>query len=495
MTGSHGAVARRAAAPAERSAAPALWAARSALYLATAASIGARSGGDAAFVRLLAHGRAILAGQEFAAGRQAIDRLDVLPSVAYAAAERIAGFGGVVALGALCAIAMLALVEAQARIRGAAPGWSLAAAAGAAIVSIGAPSAGGSAFAWMLAAAFGFALAGAQGTPPPGAQRTNAGAQIRWGLFAVLAAWVWAASSWIAIAAPALALAAALGRRGDRTLLAITAGSALAVLMTPAGLDLPREAFAHLAIDGTAAHVLDWQPNAISSAAYRFGLIPLVVALVWFRLPQLADWPSVSGVLTLAFVCGAAMPLAGIAILPCLVGAAGGPEPLDLSVPSRFPLARFTPLTLPGLGLALSLAFSCAIFSALVAGLGARSSAGVALPQAIVERLAAERTAPTIVLCQPAEWCALVDALGRDDIRAFASDRIGSLGEPRLRDQIAIVGVRPEWRAALARNGIGAILVAKNAVLATLLALQPDWHVVARNESATLFVREKRERR
>jgi hypothetical protein len=329
----------------------------------------------------------------------------------------------------------------------------------------------------MLAAAFGFALAAAQGTPA------------RWGLFAVLAAWAWAASSWIAIAAPALALAAALGRRGDRTLLAIAAGSALAILVTPAGLDLPREAFAHLAIDGTAAHAIAWQPNAISSVAYRFGLIPLVIALVWFRLPRLADWPAVAGALTLAFICGAAMPLAGITILPCLVCAAGDSEPRELPAPSCFPLARFTPPAL------LWLALSCAMFAPLAAGLGAKSSAAVALPQALVDRLAAERTAPTIVLCQPAEWCALVDALGRDDIRAFASDRIGSLGERRLRDQLAIVRVRPEWRAALARNGIGAILVANDAVLSTLLALQPDWQVVARTEPATLFVHERRERR
>lgn len=489
MLGTRLAGARGSVGQGVQSGASARWAARSGIYLAVAASIGARHGSDAAFVRLLAHGRAVLSGQGQSEGQRFIERLDLLPSVAYAAVEGIAGFGGVVAFGAFCAIVMLAFVEAQARVRGAASGWALAAAAGAAILSIGTPSAGGSAFAWMLAAAFGYALAIAQGMPAARAQGANAGAHLGWGLCAVLAAWAWAASSWIAAVAPATALAAALGRRSARTLLAIAGGCALAILATPAGLDLPREAFAHLAIDGTAAHAIVWQPDAISSVAYRFGLIPLVVALVWFRLPRLADWPAVALALSLAFLCGAAMPLAGIMILPCLACAAGGREPRERPPPSSFPLSIFAPLTL------LGLALSCALFAPLVAGLGAQPSAGIALPQALVERLSAERTAPTIVLCQPAEWCALVDALGRDDIRAFASDRIGSLGERRLRDQVAIVRVRPEWRAALARNGIGSILVAHDAVLATLLELQSDWHVVARNELATLFVHEGRERR
>ncbi len=435
-----------------------MWVARTALYLAVAVSAGARGGGDASFVRLLANGRAILTGHG------SFDRLDVLASVAYAAAERAGGAAGVAAFGALCAIAMLVLVEAQARARGARPGWSLAAAAGAAVLSIGTLSADGGSFAWLWAAAFGYTLAGTD--------------RRRW-IFAVLLAWAWGASSWLAIAAPLVALAAALGRRGDRTLLAIAAGSALALLATPAGLGLPREAFAHLSLGGAAATALVWQPNAVSSPAYKFGLIPLVIALVWFGLPRLADWAPVAAVLIFALAAGAAMPLAGIVILPSLVSAAG---PSGAGEPSGRRAFAWR---------ALGVSLPCALFAPLMVTLHAQAGTAPALPVALVERLAAEHSGRTVVLCRPEEWCALVDALGRSDLRAFASDRIGVLDERQLRDQVSIVRVRAGWRAAIARNGIDAILVANGEALATILALQPDWHAVPSGShgNATLFLR------
>jgi hypothetical protein len=123
--------------------------------------------------------------------------------------------------------------------------------------------------------------------------------------------------------------------------------------------------------------------------------------------------------------------------------------------------------------------------------LHAQAPAAPGLPVAIVERLAAEHSGPTVVLCRPEEWCALVDALGRSDLRAFASDRIGSIDERHLRDQVSIARVRARWRAALARNGIDAILVAGGEPLATILALQPDWHAAASSPdgNAMLFLR------
>jgi hypothetical protein len=442
---------------AEPSRALVLWFARAALYLSVAASAGLRSGGDAAFVRLLANGNAILAGRGFP------ERFGVLSSALYAAVERFAGFGGIAAFGAFCAVGMLVLVEAQARARGASGVWALAAAAGAAVVSIGTPSGDGGSFAWLLAAAFAYTLSGTS--------------RRRWPV-AILLAWGWAASTWIAVAAPLLALAAALGRRGDRTLLWIAAGSALAILLTPAGLALPREAFAHLAIDGAGAPLV-WQPNAVSSAAYRFGLIPIVIALLWFGLPRLADWPPVAVALTFVLAAGPAMPLAGIVILPCLVAACGD-EP-------RREAAREQVLAWGSLGIALA----CAFVAPLSAGLQAKSGAA-SLPFALVERLGAERAGPTVVLCRPTDWCALVDALGRSDVRAFSSDRIGSLDERRGVDVTTVQRVRPGWRAAIARDGIDAILVANGETLATLLALQPDWRVDARDDRATLFVRSAR---
>jgi hypothetical protein len=432
-----------------RSRALEMWIARTALYVAAAASVGARAGGDPAFMRSLANGRALLAG------RGAFDRLDCLPSVLYAAVERISGFEGIAALGALCAILMLALVEAQARARGASAAWALAAAGGAAALSLGTLRADGGAFGWMLGAAFMFSLAS---TAP-------------WRLVAaVLLAWAWASSSWIGIAAPLIAAAAAIGRRGDRTLLWIAAGSALATFATPAGLALPREALAHLTLDGARATALVWQPADVSGPAYRFGLLPLVIALVWFRLPRLADWPAVAIALTLAFACGTAMPLAGITILPCLVPAAASRRAAALSWSS------------------LALAIPCALVAPLIFSVQPTGGGASALPLAVVGRLSTERSGRT-VLCAPAEWCALVESLGRRDIRAFASDRIGRLDERQALDQIAISRARPLWRQTAARNEIDAILVANDRALETLLDLQPDWRAVARDESASLFIR------
>jgi hypothetical protein len=455
MIGSHVAGAPPAAGFAERSRTLALWAARAVLYLAVSAAVGARGGGDAGFVRLLADGHAILAGRGF------LGHFDVLSSVLYAAIERGAGFAGLASFGAFCAIAMLALVEAQARECGAEPAWALAAAAGAALLSIGTLSTDGGSFAWLPAAAFVLVLTGND--------------KRRW-IVAALLAWAWAASSWLGAAAPALALAAALGRR-DRTLLAIAAASAVAIFLTPAGSALPKEALAHLSVEG-AGVALVWQPDAVSGLAYRFGFIPLVIALVCLRLPRLADWPAVSLVLALSLAAGTALPLAGIVILPCLVGAVEAPA-------GRGPFGRTLALQ------ALAVALPCALLAPFVTSIAAKAGVAPALPFALVERLADRRAGRTLVFCRPAEWCALVDALGRDDIRAFTSDRIGMLDEAHMLDQARIAAARPSWRAAVARTGINAILIANTAGFATLLALQPDWHAVARSERATLFLRER----
>jgi hypothetical protein len=248
--------------------------------------------------------------------------------------------------------------------------------------------------------------------------------------------------------------------------------------LTPAGLALPREALAHLSIVGAGA-ALAWQPNAVSSPAYRFGLIPLVIALVCLRLPRLGDWPPVALALTLALAAGAAMPLAGIVILPCLVSAAGART-------AREPFARRT-LALQTLAVALP----CALLAPFVASVATKAGGASALPFALVERLSEQRSR-TLVVCRPAEWCTLVDALGRDDVRAFTSDRIGALDEAHMLDQARIAHARPSWRAAVARNGINAILIANGEGFATLLGLQPDWHAVARSERATLFLRTER---
>ncbi len=460
MIGARAVDARPASNLLEPSRALVLWIARTLLYLAVAGAVGARSGGEAAFVRLLASGRAILAGHGV------LGRFDVLASVLYAGAERVAGFAGIAALGALCALAMLVLVEAQARARGATPVWALAAAAGTAAVSIGTLSVDGNSVAWMFAAAFVWMLAGTH--------------RSRW-FVAILLAWAWAASSWIGVAAPAIALAAALGRRSDRTLLAVAAGSALAILLTPAGFELPREALAQLSIDGAAGKMLAWQPNAVSPSAYAFGLIPLVIALVWFGLPRLGDWPPALVALVLALGAGAALPLAGIVILPCLVagsrGLAGAGAEHDRAL----------------VWTALCVALPCALFAPLAMERQAKAGVDPALPFALVERLAAE-PGRIVVACVPAQWCALVDSLGRADVQAFAGDRIGSLDERRLRDQATIAHARPKWRAAVDRNGIGAILVANREPLATLLSLQPAWHELARSDGAVLFVHARRGR-
>jgi hypothetical protein len=300
----------------------------------------------------------------------------------------------------------------------------------------------------------------------------------RW-IVAVLLAWAWAASSWLGVAAPALALAAALGRRGDRTLLAVAAASTVAIFLTPAGPALPQEAIAHLSVTGAGA-ALAWQPSAVSGLAYRFGFIPLVIALVCLRLPRLGDWPAVALALALSLAAGTALPLAGIVILPCLVSAA---EPCA----ERGPFARRT-LALQ----ALAVALPCALLAPFVTSIAAKAGAAPALPFALVERLSEQRAGRTLVLCRPAEWCALVDALGRDDIRAFTSGRIGTFGDAHMLDQARIAAARPSWRAAVARNGINAILIANTEGFATLLALQPDWHAAARSERATLFLRTER---
>ena len=459
MIGSQAAGRVPAADLARRTSAGALWCARTILYLVVAASVGARGGDDAGFVRLLANGRAILAAHELSG------RFDALSSVLYAAVEQGAGRAGVVAFGAICAIGMLVLVEAQARERGANPTAALAVAALTAAVSAGTLTADGGSFAWLAAAAFVFTLAGTE--------------KQRW-LVAVPLAWAWAASSWIGVAAPVLALAALLGRRDDRALFAILGGSALAIFATPAGLDLPREALAQLSLAGAAGKVLAWQPDVVSSVAYRFGLIPIVVALVWFRLSRLGDLPLVAVALTLSLAAGTAMPLAGIVILPCLAGDSG--LPVDRESVRRLPAWH-----------ALGVALLCALLAPLVlVSRTAPSDAEAALPQALIEALAARPAGRTVVACAPAKWCALVEALGRNDLRAFVSDRIGSQTEEHLLDQIAIAHVRPTWRVAIARNGIGAILVANGQGLATLLSLQPDWHAAARGERATLYLRAER---
>ncbi len=442
---------------------PAAWISRTLLYVSVAAAVGARSSGDPAFVRLLANGRAILNGAGPAG------RLDALSSTLYAVVERAFGLGGVEAFSAFCAIAMLALVEAQARARGASEFRALVAGGGAALLSIGAFRADADSFSWMLAAAFGLALVWEDARRPA---------------VAILLAWAWASSSWTGAAAPALALAAAFGRRGERALLAIAAGSALAVAATAAGLGLPREAFAQISFADPLSKVVAWEPNAISPEAYRFGLIPLVVALACLRLPRLADWPMVVVALSCAFASGAALPLAGIAILPCLVSAArNGSQPAPAT--SRAALG------------ALGIAFVCALIAPATANLRAKAGVPPAAPAPLVDELAslAARPSGRTVLCQPVNWCALVEALGRSDMHAFASDRIGGLDARRLADQVTVAHVRPAWRSVLERNGIDTILVGNRQGLAALLAMQPGWRAAFRTERVTLFVRADRSAR
>lgn len=463
MIGSPAVSARPAAGVDARSRPPAAWISRALIYVSVAVAVGAQSSGYPAFVRLLANGRAILDGAGPAG------RFDALSSTLYAVVERAFGFGGVAAFSAFCAVALLALVEAQAQARGASELRALVAGAGAALLSIGTFRADVDSFSWMLAAAFGLALVWEDARRPA---------------VAILLAWAWASSSWIGAAAPALALAAAFGRRGDRALLAVAAGSALAVFATAAGLDLPREALAQLSFADPLSKVIAWEPNAIAPEAYRFGLVPLVVALACLRLPRLADWPVVVVALFCAFASGAALPLAGIAILPCLVpAAANGSQPAPAT--SRSALS------------ALGIALVCTLIAPATADLRAKAGVPAAAPAPLLDALAAlpAETSGRTVLCQPVNWCALVEALGRSDVRAFASDRIGGLDARRLADQVMVAHVRPAWRSVLERNGIDTIVVGNRQGLAALLAMQPDWRAAFRTERVTLFVRAARSAR
>jgi hypothetical protein len=305
--------------------------------------------------------------------------------------------------------------------------------------------------------------------------------------FAVPLTIVWAnlhASVFLAPAVVALfALSAALrDRRWSREVrrhIAIASGCALATLMTPLGLDLPRYAIG--LIGSPIRHsISEWGATSIDSASFAFGAFPLVLALAAFGVrASMRDRLVALAFTVLLFTAVRNVPLFALATAPIAIAALPRKQGrFDTPTPVERAAAWTT------VAMATAAAVTIGTLSWREAPLPNRT-----LPLGPARMLLAEaRTTPRI-FCEDFAWCSMFLA---EHQRAlfFMDGRCDPYPDAVWRDYLEVLDGHPRWARILDAQRVNAVLVRRDSALDSLLAERSrTWRPIASDRLSRLYVR------
>ncbi len=330
-------------------------------------------------------------------------------------------------------------------------------------------------FAWALLAAMMFVL------------RSSTGGS-RWWLVPIVI--VWANIHASAILAPALLALWAAGVlieehgftahvREYALLMAATLG---AVFITPLGYRLPLYALS-LVQSPIRAAINEWQPSDLAATSFVMGAFLLILATCLFGVERSRRWPELlvfAAVTWLALSAVRNVPVCAIAIAPAVARRLAEFLPERLRINSIF---REGPVT--------AVLYCGSFIAAMLAMLTLASSREFTrgdLPVRAIETLASVSGTHNLY-CEDFAWCSL--ALAHPNLREFIDGRCDPFPLPVWKDYETIYSAKGDWRGALDRRGVDAIVVDKKRALARALPLWHDWRLVYADDRYRLFLRER----
>lgn len=299
---------------------------------------------------------------------------------------------------------------------------------------------------------------------------------------ATLIAVVWCNVAPEGVLAPAIAacIAAATTLRGGtpqerRWSRLACAGTAVALLLTPAMFSYPTYALGAMRIDRELDGVVAFHPIDVAALAYRVGFTAMIVAglAVGLQRDRGAAIPLFVCSAVLALLNGAYIIVFGVLAAPLLASSAASAYPRVAAMGAgslRGDLAS----AIAGLGLAAALASFVAAPAA---------PPGYALAASLASDGHSHR-----VLCYDVDWCDVALAAA-PAVRVFADGRVAAYPSSVLDEQRDLVRMKPHWRKALDDNRVDTLILRKDRPLTTILELSPAWHVVAGNEAASVLER------
>ena len=260
----------------------------------------------------------------------------------------------------------------------------------------------------------------------------------------------------------------------------VTAGTLLALFLTPLLWDLPRYAIA-LQTSAFRSSISEWQPSDILYPALVGGVLPLIAICAYFGVAAPRErWRD--GMLfalgsLMAFLAVRHLPLAALIIAPMAA------QRLTTVIPQHARVNAVLHEHFSETIVAASTALASAII--IINLLHTPAIAGVALPRNAVAALG--RVPGTHNLyCEDFGWCSL--ALEQRNLRTFLDGRCDPFPPRVWADYLDVERLAPRWTGVLAHYNVNAILVRKGRPLAQALALRNDWHLFYRDGRYEVFL-------
>jgi hypothetical protein len=298
---------------------------------------------------------------------------------------------------------------------------------------------------------------------------------------------VWAnlhASVFLAPTAAGLfAVAVILRDRGWSTVVrhsaALTLACALATLVTPLGLDLPRYAIGLLT--SPIRHLIsEWGPTSMSSVAFVLGALPLVLTLGVFGVRgSVRDRIVAAAFTVLLFSAVRNVPVFAFAVAPIALAAIPRRAKASEPVPRVEQICAWTTVG----------AVAVVAVVIPIASWRAAPASDTALPFRPARALLAEaRTSPR-VFCEDFAWCSIFLAEPRP-ARFFMDGRADPYPVAVWRDYRTVLDGNTGWNHVLDERRIDAVLVRRDSALDSLLAGRPRmWHAIAADRHSRMYVR------
>ncbi|HEY0798648.1 MAG TPA: hypothetical protein VGD50_05830 [Candidatus Baltobacteraceae bacterium] len=424
---------------------------------------------------LLAHALPhVLGPQSFAASQSTWVVRGWLGSLAIAAVYSAGGYAALAGMQAFVAGCAVVLVELRARARGigdAGTGFALALVL---VSSAGSLHVGGSVADLAFAAAILLLL------DEPSRARA-------W--LAVPLAALWMNVSSFGLLAPLFAFGTLLGTYvQERTLnervrpaLFLFAAMAVAIVLTPAGIQPYIQAMSYLGFDPATAPA-PWEPVRVNPVAFFVGFIPMIIFCAWIglrRTGRAADVILALTALLLALLHGEYLGIAGVVVAPVMAVA------LESATQRR---GANEALAAVSAGAVL-----CAAVFALLTGIACSVRGTQVLDSAhdqvaAIDRLAADGQAHHLYCVNPV-WCVYALLRAPHSLAVFTDTRSDAYPPSVREDAAHIAAENVGWKRTLELRKIDAVL-APNGALSSLLTLLPQWQrLPLQHADVALFVR------
>jgi hypothetical protein len=308
---------------------------------------------------------------------------------------------------------------------------------------------------------------------------------LAWGVLPVTIVWAnLHASVFLAPAVTTLFALSALLRdrrwsRDASRYASIAPACAVATLMTPLGLDLPRYAIGLL--NSPIRHsISEWGATSFDSVAFTLGAFPLVLALAAFGVrASLRDRVIACAFTVMLFAAVRNVPVFAIAAAPIALAALPLRSARGASMPRAEQLAAWTTVA------------AASILAVLVPVLSWRAApaADTALPVRPARTLLAQaRTVPR-VFCEDFAWCSMFLSESHP-AQFFMDGRADPYPVGVWREYRTVIDGNTGWAQILDAQRVDAVLVRRDSALDSLLADRAGiWRVIAVDGRSRMYVK------